>query len=71
MLPEELKTIGSTQPINLNTFFDRSKITTLDPLLAGKSSEYHSEVIRLGEYLERSNIPGSLVPLWFRHSGYK
>jgi hypothetical protein len=71
ILPEELKAIGSTQPMNLNAFFDSSKIMAQDPLIIEKASEYQKEIIRLGKYLETSNIPGSLVPFWFRRSGSK
>ncbi|MCK9272831.1 hypothetical protein M0P65_04770 [Candidatus Gracilibacteria bacterium] len=69
MLPEELISIGFTQKMNLMNNFDSAKIGSPDPI--GDKEGFDKDMIKLTKYLEKSGVPNSLVPFYFKFSKFK
>lgn len=69
MLPEELISIWFTQKINLMDNFDPTKIGSENPIW--DKEKYDKDMISLVKYLEKSWVPNSLVPFYFKYSKFK
>ncbi|EKD66543.1 MAG: hypothetical protein ACD_49C00036G0006 [uncultured bacterium (gcode 4)] len=69
MLPEELISVWFAQKMNLMDNFDPAKVGGENPI--GNKEGFDKDMISLTKHLEKSWVPGSLVPFYFKYSKFK
>lgn len=70
ILPISLKEIWYVQTYNLMEYFVSGLVWTPSPISVDKEANYNKKVIEIWKHLEKEWIPWTILPLYFRYSGF-